>query len=121
VEAAWYPADVREAAMDDLASPFTTTADNWLFPSERAPQGHNMSFELRPGERLVRYFAPESAGGYYLPYKSTGRAWEEFPQEIAQHRIKTADGPHSQKDERRWATGLLEYRLPIRGEARPVF
>jgi hypothetical protein len=113
VEAPWYPADVREAAIDGLASLFTTTADNWLFPFERAPQGHNMSFELRPGERLIRYFEPKPAGLYYLPYKSTGHAWEEFPQEIAQYQIKTADGPHSQKDERRWATGLLEYRLPI--------
>src|ERR1035438_9947923 len=56
-----------------------------------------------------------------MPYKSTGRAWEEFPREIAEYQIKTGDGPHSQKDERRWATGLLEYRLPIRGETRSVF
>ncbi len=121
VEAPWYPADVREAAMDGLANLFTSTADNWLFPFERAPQGHTMSFELRPGERLIRYFQPEPAGPYYLPYKSTGRAWEEFPQEIAAYQIKTADGPHSQKDDRLWATGLLEYRLPMRGETKPVF
>jgi hypothetical protein len=121
IEAPWYPADVREAAMDGLASLFTTTADNWLFPFERAPQGHSMSFELRPGERLIRYFEPEHAGLYYLPYKSTGLAWEEFPQEIAQYRIKTADGPHSQKDERLWATGLFEYRLPIRREIKSIF
>jgi len=121
VEAPWYPADVREAAIGDLASLFTTTADNWLFPFERAPQGHSMSFELRPGERLIRYFEPTPAGLYYLPYKSTGGAWEEFPQEIAQYRIKTADGPRSQKDQRSWATGLLEYRLPMRGEAKSVF
>ena len=102
VDTPWYPADVREAAIGDLASLFTTTADNWLFPFERAPQGHSMSFELRPGERLIRYFRPEPAGLYYLPYKSTGRAWEEFPQEVAEYQIKTADGPRSQKDERRW-------------------
>lgn len=47
VEAPWYPADVRAAAIGDLASLFSTTADNWLFPFERAPQGHSMSFELR--------------------------------------------------------------------------
>jgi hypothetical protein len=80
-----------------------------------------MSFELRPGERLIRYFGPEPSGAYYLPYKSTGPAWGEFPQEVSQYRIRTADGPHSQKDDRRWATGLLEYRLPIRGEAQSVF
>jgi hypothetical protein len=121
VEAPWYPADVNEDAIGGLAELFTTTADNRLFPFERSPQGHTMNFELRPGERLIRYFEPEPAGNYYLPYKSTGRAWEEFPREIAAYQIKTADGPHSQKDERRWATGSLEYRLPIRGEAKSVF
>jgi hypothetical protein len=121
VEAPWYPADVREGAIGDMASLFTTAADNWLFPFERSPQGHSMSFELRPGERLIRYFEPQTSGAYYLPYKSTGRAWEEFPQEIAQYQIRTADGPHSQKDDRRWATGLLEYHLPIRSEAQAVF
>ena len=121
VEAPWYPADVREAAIGGLASLFTTTNDNWLFPFERSPQGHSMSFELRPGERLTRYFQPEPAGSYYLPYKSTGREWEEFPQEVSAYRIKTADGPQSQKDDRRWATGLLEYRVPIRGDATQVF
>jgi hypothetical protein len=121
VEEPWYPADVREAAIDGLAELFTTKADNWLFPFERSPQGHSMSFELRPGERLIRYFEPEPSGLNYLPYKSTGRAWEEFPREIAEYQIKTGDGPHSQKDERGWATGLLEYRLPIRGETRSVF
>jgi hypothetical protein len=121
VEAPWYPADVREAAIDGLAELFTTTSDNWLFPFERAPQGHSMTFELRPGERLIRYFEPESAGAYYLPYKATGRAWEEFPQEIAQYQIKTPDGPRSQKDNRLWATGLLEYNVPIAGEATQVF
>jgi hypothetical protein len=121
VEEPWYPADVREAAIDGLADLFTTTSDNWLFPFERAPQGHSMSFELRPGERLIRYFAPEPAGSYYLPYKATGSAWEEFPQEVAQYHIKTADGPRSQKDARQWATGLLEYRVPILSHATQVF
>ncbi|HLK19617.1 MAG TPA: hypothetical protein VKT81_11695 [Bryobacteraceae bacterium] len=121
VEAPWYPADVREAAIDGLAELFTTTSDNRLFPFERAPQGHKMSFELRPGERLIRYFAPESAGDYYLPYKFTGNAWEEFPQEIAEYHIKTADGPRSQKDDRMWATGALEYRLPIASDDTQIF
>ena len=56
-----------------------------------------------------------------MPYKSTGSAWEEFPQEIAQYQIKTADGPHSQKDDRRWATGRLEYRVPTAREATQVY
>ncbi len=115
VEQPWYPADVREGVMDGMAELFTTTDDNRLFPFERAPQGHRMSFELRPGERLVRNFEPEP-GLHYLPYKFTGQAWEEFPQEVAQYQIKTADGPHSQKDQRRWGTGRLEYRLPITGQ-----
>ena len=72
VEEPWYPADVREDAIAGLADLFTTTRDNWLFPFERAPQGHSMSFELRPGERLIRYFKPEPAGAYYLPYKFDG-------------------------------------------------
>lgn len=113
VEAPWYPADLREAAIGDLAELFTTTADNHLFPFERAPQGHNMSFELRPGERMVRYFRPERDDLFYLPYKFTSRGWEEFPQEIAQYQIRTEDGPRSQKDSRRWATGRIEYRLPV--------
>jgi len=120
VEQPWYPADVREAAISGLAELFTTTGDNWLFPFERAPQGHSMNFELRPGERLVRYFQPED-DRCYLPYKFNGQTWEEFPQEVAQYQIKTANGPRSQKDERRWATGRLEYRLPLTGEATAVY
>ncbi len=111
VDAPWYPADVREAAIGGLAELFTTTGDNWLFPYERAPQGHRMDFELHRGQRLVRYFQPEQGNLSYLPYKFTGRAWEEFPQEVAQYQIRTDDGPHSQKDARRWATGVLEDRL----------
>lgn len=121
VEAPWYPADVREAAIDGLAELFTSTSDNRLFPFERSPRRHTMNFELRPGERLIRYFAPESTDAYYLPYKFNGKAWEEFPQEVAEYHIKTADGPRSQKDDRLWATGLLEYRLPIAAEGTQTF
>src|SRR5262249_23512420 len=103
-----------------LASLFTTTSDNRLFPSERAPQGHSMDFVLRPGERLIRYFQPEE-DAYYLPYKFNGSAWEEFPQEIAQYQIRTSDGPRSQKHARRWATGRVEYHPPLSGAARSVF
>ena len=62
-----------------------------------------MSFQLRPGERLIRYYKPERAGDFYLPYKFDGREWKEFPQEIAEYRIRTEDGPRSQKDARLWA------------------
>jgi hypothetical protein len=120
VEEPWYPADVREAAVGDLAKLFTTTGDNWLFPFERAPHGHSMNFELRPGERLLRYFQPED-DRCYLPYKFTGQAWEEFPQEVAQYQIKTANGPRSQKDQRRWSTGRIEYRLPMTPETTKVY
>jgi hypothetical protein len=109
VDYPWYPADVREAAIGGLASAFTTREDNWLFMSTRFPQGHSMDFVLRPGERLARYFQPESARAYYLPFRYDGSAWSEFPREIKEYSIRTEDGPHSQKDGRRWATGRLEY------------
>jgi hypothetical protein len=109
VEYPWYPADVREAAIDGLAELFTTTNDNRLFPYARYSQGHSMAFTLRPGERLIRYFRPERAGLFYLPYKKTEKGWEEFPQEIDQYQIRTGDGPHSQKDDRYWSTGRIEY------------
>src|SRR5579864_1681989 len=120
VEQPWYPADVREAAVGGLAELFTTKGDNWLFPFERAPHGHHMDYELRPGERMVRYFQTEG-GRYYLPYKFTGQVWEEFPQEVAQYQIKTADGPRSQKDARSWATGRIEYRIAMTPEATNVY
>ena len=75
----WYPADVRAGAIPDLAAAFTSTSDNRLFPFERAPQGHSMDFTLRPGERLVRYFEPERADLFYLPYKFDGRLVEGVP------------------------------------------
>jgi hypothetical protein len=109
VDEPWYPADVREAAIDGLAELFTTTADNRLFPFTRYARGHSMEFTLRPGERLIRYFRPEEPGLFYLPYKRTEKGWEEFPQEVAQYQIRTADGPKSQKDNRGWSTGRLEY------------
>ncbi len=109
----WYPADVRAHAMGDLAQLFTTTEDNWLFPFERSPHGHTMDFVLRPGERMIRYFQPETMATYYLPHKFDGAAWHEFPQEIAQYNIRTKDGPKSQKDNRLWATGIIEYKTPV--------
>ncbi|MBW7995652.1 MAG: hypothetical protein FVQ81_03555 [Candidatus Glassbacteria bacterium] len=109
----WYPADVRARAMESYAGLFTSTGDNWLFPFRRYPRGHSMDFVLRPGEKLVRYYAPESQSLYYLPYKQAGGVWEEFPNELERWNIRTEDGPRSQKDERRWATGRLVYTPPL--------
>lgn len=112
VDYPWYPADVRARAMDDLAGLFTSTSNNYLYPYRRYSSGHNMDFVLRPGEKLIRYFAPEEPGLFYLPYKFDGKHWTEFPEEIAQYHIRTADGPRSQKDGRLWATGRIEYTPP---------
>jgi len=109
VDSPWYPADLREAAMDGLAELFTTNKDNWVFPFARYSQGNSMSFVLRPGERLIRYLQPENPKLYYLPYRFDGETWHEFPQEIAQYAIRTEDGPKSQRDQRHWATGQQEY------------
>ncbi len=105
----WYPADLQEAAIGDLASLFTTTKDNWLFAFTRYPQGHSMDFVLRPGERLTRYYQPESKGIFYLPFKFDGQSWTEFPREVSEYQIRTEDGPRSQRDGRLWATGTIEY------------
>jgi hypothetical protein len=109
VDYPWYPADVREKAIPDLIGLFTSTADNYLYPYTRNAAGHTMDFVLRPGEKLVRFFAPEEPELYYLPYRFDGQQWTEFPQEIAEYKIRTADGPRSQKDNRLWATGRIEY------------
>ncbi len=109
VDDPWYPADVHAAAMEGLASLFTSREDNWLFAADRYPQAHSMEFVLRPGERLTRYFKPEAEGLFYLPFRFDGTSWTEFPQEIDEYHIRTVDGPRSQKDNRTWATGRLEY------------
>ncbi len=112
VDDPWYPADVRAKAMPDLAALFTTTADNYLYPYTRYSPAHSMDFVLRPGEKLIRFFEPEEPGLFYLPYKFDGKQWTEFPQEFAEFHIRTADGPRSQKDNRLWATGRIEYTPP---------
>ena len=112
VDQPWYPADVRARAMGELASLFTTSADNHLYPYARYSPGHSMDFVLRPGEKLIRYFKPEEPGLFYLPYKFDGQQWTEFPQEFEEYSIRTADGPRSQKDGRLWATGRIEYSPP---------
>jgi len=109
VDYPWYPADVREGAIDGLTELFTTTQDNRLFPFTRYSLGHSTEFVLRPGERLVQYFRPEEPRLFYLPYKHTEKGWEEFPEEVDQYHIRTGDGPSSQKDDRRWSTGRIEY------------
>lgn len=117
----WYPADVHAHAIGDLAELFTTSQDNWVYPFQRYQLGHTMDFVLRPGERMVRYFHPEPKELSYLPYRFDGTSWREFPQEIAQYHIRTADGPQSQKDGRRWATGLLQYSAPLPAETITVY
>ena len=107
--------------MDGLAELFTTTSDNSLFPYERAPQGYSPEFVLRPNERLVRYFSPERPGLFYLPYKFDGTAWTEFPKDDIEYKNFVADGPHRQKDERKWGTGFFEYRPKLTGAAEQIF
>lgn len=116
VDPPWYPADVREAAIDGLTELFTTISDNRLYAFGRYSQGHAMEYVLRPGERIIRYYRPEEAGLYYLPYKFDGKTWSEFPQEVAQYNIRTEQGPRSQKDARLWATGRIEYQPDLAGE-----
>jgi hypothetical protein len=119
----WYPADVRAKAMGGYAGIFTSNDDNWLFPFRRFPSGHTMDFELRPGEKMIRHFEPESEGLFYLPFKRSGEALSEFPREVERWKIKTEDGPHSQKDSRLWGTGRIEYRpeLASRNSYYPLF
>jgi hypothetical protein len=123
VDFPWYPADLRARAMPGLVKLFTTTRDNWLFPFPRYPQGHSMQYVLRPGERLVRYFQPEEPGLFYLPFRRDGKGYQEFPREVSRYNIRTEDGPKSQRDARRWATGRIEYSpvLSDRGAYFPAF
>jgi hypothetical protein len=120
VDQPWYPADLKEAAIGGLASLFTTTQDNWLFPHTRYPRGHRMDFVLRPGERLIRFYQPENGRSFYLPFRHDGKAWREFPQESPRYGIRTEDGPRSQKDDRRWSTGRIEYR-PVLSDWRAYY
>jgi hypothetical protein len=120
VDAPWYPADVRAGAMDGLADLFTSTKDNYLFPATRYSTGHDMGFVLRPGEKLTRFFQPEAPSLFYLPYTYDGKQWREFPQEVPRYKIRTADGPRSQKDDRTWGTGRIEYTPPKIGDDRTL-
>jgi hypothetical protein len=117
VDNPWYPADVRAHAIPELAALFTTTNDNRLYPFTRYAQGGRMDFVLRKGEKITRFFAPEHSQLYYLPYKFDGRSWTEFPQDSAEFHISTSDGPRSQKDDRTWATGRIDYEPAIDSQA----
>ena len=105
----WYPADVRAKAMGGYASLFSSQDDNWLFYFKRFPSGHSMDFVLRPGEKLVRFFEPESEGLFYLPFKRIDGTLSEYPREVERWNVRTENGPRSQKDSRSWATGRIEY------------
>jgi hypothetical protein len=116
VDYPWYPADVHAGAMEGLAGLFTSTNDNYLYAYKRYPQGHTMDFVLRPGERITRYFHPTPAGLFYLPYTYNGSQWNVLP-DLAQFHISIENGPHSEKDNRTWATGKIEYRPAGNGDA----
>ncbi|MBI5086289.1 MAG: hypothetical protein HZB13_17040, partial [Acidobacteria bacterium] len=110
VDNPYYPADVAASALADIASLFTTKADNWLYGETRYARGHSMDFVLRPGETMTRYFDPETPKTYYLPYKWTEKGWQQFPTPHPDYGIFTANGPESYVDARRWASGRLEFK-----------
>lgn len=111
VPSPWYNADVRAGEIDGLAELFTTSADNHLYAYTRYPQGHTMDFTLRPGERIVRSSQRSAAAVRYLPYKTDGDQWQEFPKDVGSILLVDA-GPRSEKDSRLWSTGFLEYQPP---------
>lgn len=106
VDNPWYNADVRAGAIGSLANILSTADNNYVYGYKRYPRGHAMDFVLRPGERMIRYYNPPDSGIRYLPYKTDGRSWKEFPGAF----LPVADGPKSEKDARRWSIGILEYR-----------
>lgn len=116
VDYPWYPADVHAGAMGGMAELFTSTNDNYLYAYNRVPHGHTMDFVLRPGERMVRYFHPESPELFYLPYASNGTQTNVLP-DLAEFNISVAKGPRSEKDYRTWATGKIEYQPAGTGDA----
>ncbi|WP_263418113.1 hypothetical protein [Terriglobus albidus] len=109
VDAPWYPADLRAGAIPGLAELFSTRDDNYLYAGSRYPHGHTMDFTLRPGERMIRYYEPGEYASRYMPYHRDGSTWQEFPKDIGEI-LLVKNGPRSEKDERRWSVGVLEYR-----------
>lgn len=109
VDAPWYPADLRAGAISDLAELFSTRNDNYLYTGSRYPHAHTMDFTLRPGERMIRYYDPGKQASRYIPYHREDSGWQEFPKDTGEI-LLVKNGPRSEKDERRWSVGVLEYR-----------
>jgi len=83
-----------------------------------------MSFRAAsPGERLIRYFQPETFWRLLSALQDDGPGMGGISAgRIAEYQIKTADGPRSQKDaQANGRLGFWKYRIPIHGEAMPVF
>jgi hypothetical protein len=116
VDSPWYNADVRAGAIGDLADIFSSTEDNYVYASTRYPQGHSMDFVLRPGERMIRYYNQADSSLRYLPYTTDDQHWQEFPKDYNAS-LLVKNGPGSEKDSRRWSTGLIEYRPIARGSS----
>jgi len=121
VDYPWYPLALRQGTVDSVARMFASGSDRWIFPFPHAPRGYSAEFTLRPGERLVRYYRPESQLLFYLPFAYDGRRWREFP--IDRMGARTADGPGSRGGDASWATGQIEYSPPLSSMASfyPVF
>ena len=75
---------------------------------------------LRPGEKLTRFFQPETPSLFYLPYTYDGKQWREFPTEIPDIESGRQTEPRSQKDNRTWGTGKIEYTPPHIGDDRTL-
>ncbi|MGI4852494.1 MAG: hypothetical protein ACRYF4_00440 [Janthinobacterium lividum] len=112
VDAPWYPADLRAAAIPGIAELFASRDDNYVFTGARFSAGHTMDFTLRPGERMIRNYASAEDAARYLPYKKVDGQWEEFPRDWSDI-LQVKNGPLSEKDSRRWSTGVLEYEPPV--------
>lgn len=109
VDSPWYNADVRASAIGDLADLFSSSDDNYAFAFNRYSHGHTMDFVLRPGESMVRFYRQPDAAVRYLPYRTDGKTWQEFTRDYNSS-LLVKNGPKSEKDTRRWSTGVIEYR-----------
>jgi hypothetical protein len=116
VDSPWYNADVRAGAIGDLADLFSSADDNYVYAYTRYPQGHGMDFVLRPGERIVRYYNQADPSLRYLPYTTADQHSQEFAKDYDSS-LLVKNGPKSEKDSRRWSTGLIEYHPPIRSSS----
>lgn len=116
VDSPWYNADVRAGAIGDLADLFSSTENNYVYAYTRYPQGHSMDFVLRPGERMIRYYSQANSNLRYLPYTTDGQHWQEFAKDYDAS-LLVKNGPRSEKDPRRWSTGLIEYHPLLRSSS----